>query len=53
MRATFVCDAGSELVRIVFLVPSENPTPIYPADWAYICRLAVHPAFRGRAIVNA
>lgn len=49
---TFVCDTGSELVGVVFLVPSGNPTPIYPADWAYIRRLGVHPAYRGRAIAR-
>ncbi|MET3875054.1 hypothetical protein [Chitinophaga sp. OAE865] len=27
--ATFVCDTGSELVGVMFLVPSGNPTPIY------------------------
>lgn len=49
---TFVCDTGSELVGVVFLVSSGNPTPVYPADWAYIRRLGVHPAFRGRAIAR-
>jgi len=48
--ATFVCDAGGELAGVVFLVSSGHPTPIYPADWAYIRLLSVHPAFRGLGI---
>ena len=48
--ATFVCDAGQELAGVVFLVPSGNPTPIYPDDWAYIRLLGVHPAYRGKGI---
>lgn len=47
---TFVCDAGHELAGVVFLVPSGNPDVIYPADWASIRRLGVHPAYRGQGI---
>ncbi|MGO4294065.1 GNAT family N-acetyltransferase [Chitinophaga sp. RAB17] len=50
ISTTFVCDAGNELAGVVFLVPSGNPTDIYPADWAYIRRLGVHPGYRGHGI---
>lgn len=47
---TFVCDAGHELAGVVFLICSGNPDDIYPADWAYIRRLGVHPGYRGQGI---
>ncbi|NSL89599.1 GNAT family N-acetyltransferase [Chitinophaga sp. Mgbs1] len=47
---TFICSAGEQLVGVVFLVPAGKATPVYPADWAYIRRLAVHPDFRRRGI---
>lgn len=47
---TFVCEAGSALAGVVFLVPSGNPTDIYPANWAYIRRLGVHTAYRGKGV---
>lgn len=50
ISTTFVCDAGHELAGVVFLIPSGNPDVIYPADWASIRRLGVHPAYRGQGI---
>ncbi|MBS0025694.1 GNAT family N-acetyltransferase [Chitinophaga sp. 22321] len=50
IAATFVCDTGSGLAGVVFLVPSGHPTPIYPANWAYIRRLGVDPAFRSMGV---
>ncbi|MEC5147631.1 GNAT family N-acetyltransferase [Chitinophaga sp. 212800010-3] len=47
---TFVCETRETLAGVIFLVPSGNPTDVYPADWAYIRRLAVAPAQRGRGI---
>lgn len=47
---TFVCRSGERLVGVVFLVPSGQATSIYPADWAYIRRLGVDPAFRRMGI---
>jgi hypothetical protein len=49
MATTFVCEAGSALAGVVWLVPSGNPTDIYPANRAYIRRLGVHTAYRGRS----
>jgi GNAT superfamily N-acetyltransferase len=48
--ATFVCDAGHELAGVVFLRPSGSPEDIYPADWAHVRRLGVHPGYRGHGI---
>lgn len=47
---TFVCRSGDRLVGVVFLVPSGQATAIYPAEWAYIRRLGVDPAFRRMGI---
>ncbi|NLR65111.1 GNAT family N-acetyltransferase [Chitinophaga varians] len=47
---TFVCRSGERLVGVVFMVPSGQATAIYPAEWAYIRRLGVDPAFRRMGI---
>lgn len=44
-----VCEA-SNIVGMAFLVPSGNPTDIYPADWCYIRFVSVHPAQAGKGI---
>ncbi|MBO9731913.1 MAG: GNAT family N-acetyltransferase [Chitinophaga sp.] len=49
---TFVCEAGEELVGVVFLVYSGKEDPPYPADWASVRRLGVHPAYRGKGIAR-
>lgn len=46
-----VCeDTDGTLIGMAFLVPSGNPTDIYPADWCYIRTLSVHPSASGRGI---
>ncbi|MBV8254522.1 MAG: GNAT family N-acetyltransferase [Chitinophaga sp.] len=35
---------------VIFLVPSGNPTNIYPNDWSYIRLLGVDPAMRGSGV---
>ncbi|MCW3462260.1 GNAT family N-acetyltransferase [Chitinophaga nivalis] len=50
ISTTTVCEVGEQLVGVIFLVSSGHATDIYPADWAYIRRLGVDPAFRGKGI---
>lgn len=47
----FVCEReGGAIIGMAFLVPSGNPTDIYPADWRYIRFVSVHPEFTGKGI---
>lgn len=47
----FVCEReGGAIIGMAFLVPSGNPTDIYPADWSYIRFVSVHPEFTGKGI---
>lgn len=48
--ASIVCRSRGELAGVAYLVPSDNPTPIFSADWAYIRMLGVLPAFRGQGL---
>lgn len=50
--ATFVCADRGYIAGMAFLVPSGNPTAIYPADWAYIRMVGVDPAYRGQGIAR-
>ena len=46
-----VCETETnKIIASVFLLPSGNPTIIYPNDWSYIRLLGVLPAYRGNAI---
>lgn len=47
-----VCEGGDQLVGMAFLLPSGNPTRIYPADWSYIRMVGVAPAFAGLGIAR-
>lgn len=46
----FRCQSQNQLVGIIFLIPSGNPTQIFPADWSYIRLLGVDPTYRGLGI---
>ena len=46
----FSCQSQRQLVGIIFLIPSGNPTQIFPADWSYIRLLGVDPDYRGLGI---
>ncbi|AUD02132.1 GNAT family N-acetyltransferase [Spirosoma pollinicola] len=48
--AAFVCEIGNQLAGVIFLMPSGNPTTIFPADWSYIRLLGVDPDYRGLGI---
>ncbi|RAJ85632.1 acetyltransferase (GNAT) family protein [Chitinophaga dinghuensis] len=45
-----VFEENKTIHGVVFLVPSGNPTDIYPASWSYIRLLGVDPLVRGRGI---
>lgn len=46
----FTCQYNNQLIGIVFLIPSGNPTQIFPADWCYLRFLGVDPNYRGLGI---
>ncbi|MBL7713728.1 MAG: GNAT family N-acetyltransferase [Chitinophagaceae bacterium] len=50
---SFLCIKDETPVGMAFLVPSGNPTDIYPADWSYIRLVGVHPACAGMGIGRA
>ncbi len=52
MAKVFVCTTGGELTGMAYLVPHGNPTHIYPAEWAYIRLVGVHPQHRGKGIAK-
>jgi len=49
---TFVCTTGRRIIGMAYLMPKNNPTPVYPAEWAYIRFVGVHPDYRGRGIAR-
>ena len=50
--AIFVCEDDQQLIGMAYLVPSGNPTHIYPADWSYVRMVGVHPGYRGKGIAK-
>src|SRR5215831_4476393 len=48
----FVCEEGDKLIGMAYLVPSGNPTHVYPADWSYVRMVGVDPAYRGQGIAK-
>ena len=46
-----VCEnPDKEVIGMAFLVPSGNPTEIFPPEWCYIRFVSVNPEFGGRGI---
>jgi GNAT superfamily N-acetyltransferase len=46
-----VCTVGDEaIVGMAFLVPSGNPTDIFPADWCYVRMVTVDGNYNGMGI---
>jgi ribosomal protein S18 acetylase RimI-like enzyme len=41
-----------KVIGMAYLVPSGNPTHIYPADWSYIRMVGVNPEYRGKGIAK-
>lgn len=50
--AIFVCEEEGRIIGMAYLVPSGNPTHIYPADWSYVRMVGVHPEYRGKGIAK-
>lgn len=48
----FVCEDNEKIIGMAYLVPSGNPTHIYPADWSYIRMVGVNPEYRGMGIAK-
>jgi ribosomal protein S18 acetylase RimI-like enzyme len=48
----FVCEQNAQLAGMAYLIPSGNPTHIYPTDWSYIRMVGVDPAYRGNGIAK-
>jgi ribosomal protein S18 acetylase RimI-like enzyme len=48
----FICEEGDKLIGMAYLVPSGNPTHIYPADWSYVRMVGVDPDYRGKGIAK-
>jgi ribosomal protein S18 acetylase RimI-like enzyme len=49
----FVCEHNDEIIGMAFLVPSNNPTKIFSADWSYIRMVGVDPQYTGNGIAKA
>lgn len=45
-----VCEANGRIVGMAFLVPSGNPTEIFPSDWSYVRMVTVHQEYNGKGI---
>lgn len=50
IATAFVCDLNNQLIGSIYLVPSGNPTGIFPSEWSYIRLLGVHPNYRSLGI---
>lgn len=46
----FVCEKGSDIIGMIYLVPSGNPTELFQENWSYIRFLGVNTKFRGNGI---
>ena len=46
----FVCEKESDIIGMIYLVPSGNPTKLFHKNWSYIRFLGVNTKFRGNGI---
>jgi len=46
----FVCEKDSDIVGMIYLVPSGNPTELFQENWSYIRFLGVNTKYRGNGI---
>lgn len=46
----FVCEKDSEIIGMIYLVPSGNPTDLFQENWSYIRSLGVNTKYRGYGI---
>lgn len=49
---SFLCIYRNVIIGMAFLVPSGNPTDIYPADWCYIRFVSVMPGYENKGIAK-
>jgi ribosomal protein S18 acetylase RimI-like enzyme len=50
LSTVFVCEKGLEIIGMIYLVRSGNPTELFQEDWSYIRFLGVNTKFRGKGI---
>ena len=48
----FVCETGTRIVGMAFLVPKGDPTDLFEAHWSHIRMVGVDPAHAGRGIAK-
>lgn len=48
----YTCEANSEIVGMVYFVPSNHNYEMFDPNWSIIRYLAVHPNFRGNGIAS-
>lgn len=46
----FVCEKAIEIIGMIYLVPSGNPSELFQENWSYIRFLGVNTKFRGYGI---
>jgi ribosomal protein S18 acetylase RimI-like enzyme len=46
----FVCQRESNIVGMIYFIPSGNPTELFQKNWSYIRFLGVNTKFRGNGI---
>lgn len=46
----FVCEKESDIIGMIYFVPSGNPTELFRENWSYIRFLGVNTKFRGNGI---
>ena len=46
----FVCEKDSEIIGMIYLMPSGNPTELFSKNWSYIRFLGVNTTYRGLGI---
>jgi ribosomal protein S18 acetylase RimI-like enzyme len=50
ISTVFVCEKESDIIGMIYLIPSGNPTELFKENWSYIRFLGVNTKFRGNGI---
>ncbi len=48
----FVCEKEPDIIGMIYLMPSGNPTELFQNNWSYIRFLGVHTDYRGNGIAQ-
>jgi ribosomal protein S18 acetylase RimI-like enzyme len=48
----FVCISGEQIIGMAYLIPKGHPSGMYKAEWAYIRKVGVDPAYQGKGIAR-